>query len=44
MHNLGYKLEMLIGNTRTVNVVVIVLPLLVLGVNTAGVVIGKKNV
>lgn len=31
------------GNTRTVNAVVIGLPLHVLGVNTAGVVIGKKN-
>jgi hypothetical protein len=40
--NTSEKLHL--GNTRTVNVVVIGLPLLVLGVNTAGVVIGKKNV
>lgn len=31
------------GNTTIVNVVVIGLPLHVIGVNTAGVVIGKKN-
>jgi hypothetical protein len=31
------------GNTTFVNVVIIGLPLRVLGVNTAGVVIGKKN-
>jgi hypothetical protein len=40
--NTSEKLHL--GNTRTVNVVVIGLPLLVLGVSTAGVLIGKKNV
>jgi hypothetical protein len=32
------------GNTKTVNAVVVGLPLSVLGASTAGVVIGKKNV